>query len=192
MDQSPWEFTIGIDREVWQTLKADAEPFVDTPNSVLRRRLGLDPSRDGGVDSVQPPPRGADGSSAAAAGRTVHARRASPNGKGPARKRAPRGSLLPEEAYELPILEILDKHGGRVPTREVIGEVGELVRDSLTPLDNEELSTGGYRWQKRIQFTRLRLVERGLVKKNSPRGVWEITDDGREALANSRITRMRG
>lgn len=34
--------TIRIDDEVYSLLRADAEPFVDTPNSVLRRRLGLD------------------------------------------------------------------------------------------------------------------------------------------------------
>jgi len=67
-------------------------------------------------------------------------------------------------------------------TSEVIVEVGKLVGDQLTALDRERLETGDIRWHKRVQFTRLRLVERGLVKKDSPRGVWEITDDGRRAL----------
>lgn len=187
MDKSPWEFTIGIDREVWEALKAEAEPFVDTPNSVLRRRFGLDAPQDGGAGGtfVQPALLADDGATPATTPRRRSSgRRSSSNGKAPVRKRAPRGSLLPEEAYELPILEVLDKHGGRVPTREVIEEVGELVRDRLTPLDHEELATGGHRWHKRIQFTRLRLVERGLVKKDSPRGVWEITDEGRRALGD--------
>src|SRR4051812_11644725 len=119
MDKSPWEFTIGIDREVWEALKAEAEPFVDTPNSVLRRRFGLDAPQDGGADAtlVQRALLGDDGTtSAAAPPRRSSGRRSSTNGKAPVRKRAPRGSLLPEEAYEMPILEVLDKHGGRVPT----------------------------------------------------------------------------
>ena len=33
--------TIRIDNEVLDKLKEHAEPFVDTPNSVLRRLLGL-------------------------------------------------------------------------------------------------------------------------------------------------------
>jgi 5-methylcytosine-specific restriction protein A len=33
---------IRIDDDVWQWLKAEAEPLVDTPNSVLRRLAGLD------------------------------------------------------------------------------------------------------------------------------------------------------
>jgi len=64
----------------------------------------------------------------------------------------------------------------------VIEQVGEIIGDRLTPLDHEELEKGGKRWQKRVQFTRLRLVERGLIDKDSPRGVWEISDEGRRAL----------
>jgi hypothetical protein len=34
--------TIRIDAEVWRFLQAKAQPFEDSPNSVLRRELGLD------------------------------------------------------------------------------------------------------------------------------------------------------
>ena len=34
--------TIRVDDEVWEWLKHNAEPFSDTPNSVLRRLAGLD------------------------------------------------------------------------------------------------------------------------------------------------------
>jgi hypothetical protein len=33
--------TIGVDDEVYARLQAEAQPFVDTPNSVLRRKFGL-------------------------------------------------------------------------------------------------------------------------------------------------------
>lgn len=169
------EHLIEVDGEVWDAMKAEAEPFVDSPNSVLRRKFGLDvaPASTRGSDPEntgrrRAPLRGRGSSSS--------------NGKPTRPKRAPRGSLLAEQAYELPILQAIHHHGGRAPAREVIEEVGAAVRDQLTQLDLEEIATGGLRWQKRVQFTRLRLVERGLVKKDSPRGVWEITDDGRRAL----------
>lgn len=38
---------IRIDREVYQALQALAEPLKDTPNTVLRRVLGLDPGFSG-------------------------------------------------------------------------------------------------------------------------------------------------
>lgn len=162
--------SIRVDQEVWEALQAAAEPLIDTPNSVLRRKLGLAQRRDN-----EPPPRE----------RSSRSRRrgASVNGNRARRPRAPRGSLLPESEYELPILEVLGRYGGRVPAREVIDEVGKIIGSRLTELDHEQLQTGGRRWEKRVQFTRLRLVERGLLAKDSPRGVWEITDDGRRALS---------
>ena len=83
-----WEFAIGIDREVWEKLKAEAEPFVDTPNSVLRRRLGLDPAQTSGGSFIQPRLPGHDQGPASASRRKAAGRRASSNGKAPVRKRA--------------------------------------------------------------------------------------------------------
>lgn len=40
--------TIRIDNDVWNSLKKKAEPFEDTPNSVLRRLLRLDARHEGG------------------------------------------------------------------------------------------------------------------------------------------------
>lgn len=50
--------TIRIDEEVYSWLKSQAEPFEDTPNSVLRRLAGLnnqnteEPVAQGGVDKM--------------------------------------------------------------------------------------------------------------------------------------------
>jgi hypothetical protein len=180
MNEDTPPLTIEIDADVWEALKADAEPFVDSPNDVLRRKFGLDETPAGDEPDASKP---TSARSSARHSRRRASRRASSNGRPAGRKRAPRGSLLPEEAYELPILRVLHQHGGRAPASEVIDEVGGIVADRLTPLDRDTLSTGGLRWQKRVQFSRLRLVERGLVKRDSPRGVWEISDDGRRALS---------
>ena len=51
--------TIRIDQDVYESLKAKAEPFVDTPNSVLRRLLNLDglsAAAGSATMAVQPPP----------------------------------------------------------------------------------------------------------------------------------------
>jgi Mrr N-terminal domain len=152
---------IDIDIEVWDALKERAEPFVDDPNSVLRRLLELD--RAAGSEAKQNPP-------------------ARQKESGPAKRerkhRAPAGSLLPEREYELPILRALGREGGKAPAREVIAAVGEELGEKLTDLDRESLSTGDFRWENRVQFTRLRLKERGLIESGSPRGIWEISDRG--------------
>jgi Mrr N-terminal domain len=148
--------SIDIDDEVLEILKRNAEPFVDTPNTVLRRLLNVDRSKN----------------SSTLAART-HA-----DGKG----RAASGALLPERKYEAPILRYLDERGGRAPSREVIEAVGEALAGELTELDKRPLQSGGIRWQKRAAFVRLRLVERGELVRDSPRGTWEISDKGRERL----------
>lgn len=47
--------TIRVDDEVFARLQSLAEPFVDTPNSTLRRLLGLDrPASGGGSNALDP------------------------------------------------------------------------------------------------------------------------------------------
>jgi len=36
-----------------------------------------------------------------------------------------------------------------------------------------------------VQFVRLGLIKEGLMVKDSARGVWEITDEGRERVAQA-------
>lgn len=168
--------SIEIDQQVWEELKTRAEPLVDTPNTLLRSVLGLPPSD--GTDAKD------EGKGTTRGGRR---RDGGPGDRSPTGgrrgSRAPVGSLLPESEYEFPILRILTERGGSAPARDVVTAVGELVADRLTELDREELANGGQRWQSRVQFTRLRLKERGLIETGSPRGLWELADAGAEALA---------
>jgi hypothetical protein len=150
--------TIEIDDDVMTALKAEAEPFADTPNSVLRRILNLrraSPTTVGATSKSN-----ADGLTEGNA----------------ARARA--GTILPEEEYMLPLLEVLRQLGGRAPAREVVEEVGQRLAGRLTTVDKEIVQSGGVRWRNRVQFARLRLIDRGFLKKNSPRGLWEITKEG--------------
>lgn len=38
------------------------------------------------------------------------------------------------------------------------------------------------RWQNRLGFARLRAIDRGYVKADSPRGLWELTEAGAERV----------
>jgi Mrr N-terminal domain len=167
-----------IDDEVWEMLKERAEPFVDTPNSVIRKLLELPAATNGSV-----PGAAAAEIREAIGGAT--GRRRSRGRRAKRRESVPRalpGTILPDDDYELPILAILDERGGRAPTREVLDELGERLRDRLMPADHEHLTSGDVRWRNRAQFARLHLIERGEMKKDSPRGLWEITDAGRDRL----------
>jgi hypothetical protein len=169
--------TIEIDREVLDRLKEQAEPFVDTPNSVLRRLLDLAPAleNDASPEPLSRHPRGATRADSSGSRRS-----------GGRTTRAKAGTILPEEDYEVPILEILRDNGGRAATREVIEALGERLNGRLTDADREPLSSGHVRWRQRAQFVRLKLIERGDMAHESPRGVWEISDQGRARTQASR------
>jgi Mrr N-terminal domain len=100
-------------------------------------------------------------------------------GRGP---RAAPGSILPEKDYWPALLLVLVERGGRAPANDVIEEVGKRLADKLLPRDWEELAIGEIRWRNRVRFARLRLKERGMLRADSSRGVWEITDAGRTFL----------
>ena len=153
-----------IDDDVYAHVQSHAVPLEDDFNSVLRRLLGL------AEQAVERPARIADDSPA----RSTRATR----GRTRKGSRARKGSLLPEPEYELPILKALVTLGGKAPTSEVVDLVGQALDGRLTDTDRERIGSGDVRWRNRAQFVRLSLIKRGDMKGNSPRGVWELTEQG--------------
>jgi hypothetical protein len=175
--------SIEIDEEVLNVLKQNAEVFVDSPNTVLRRLLGLDSN---GREHAAPPNR-AERADEPGPSRGPRPRKSGKSGTESKHTRVARGSLLPESEYEMPILRYLDQQGGRAPSREVIEAVGDqLQREGrFEPADLEPLKSGEVRWKSRAAFVRLRLVETGDLDGQAPRGTWEITDQGRQRVQAS-------
>lgn len=152
---------IEIDEEVLGQIKAQAEPFLDSPNDVLRRLLDL-------VEGVRPtcatPPS------------------ERPLGAAAWRWRPDAGEALPEGGYELPILKALAEQGGRSRARAVMRIVGGSMASSFSAADRVRMTNNEERWSNRLRFCRRRMLERGYVRRDSPRGVWEITEAGIERL----------
>jgi Mrr N-terminal domain len=100
----------------------------------------------------------------------------------PARRAAP-GSVLPVENYWVPILQVIDEAGGSAPANDVVDALEERMGKILTERDYEPLRSGEIRWRNRARFARLRMKEQGLLSDTSRRGVWAITELGRNYLA---------
>lgn len=173
--------TIEVDEQVYSRLRDHAEPFTDTPNSVLRRILGLDPSATARVGPSDLRPARGIPSGGGPPRRRSSAKSKKPVTSKPVNGRAPAGSTLPEVEYEGPLLASLRELGGVAPSRSVVELVGQKLSRQLTELDKEALTSGAIRWENRVQFVRLKLIDRGLMKKDTPRGVWELTEKGRVA-----------
>jgi hypothetical protein len=165
-----------VDTEVYKALQERAEPFVDSPNTVLRRLLGLGESLEKTARTSQ---RGNVN------GATRYTDRSSKSNTAKGGKRAPKGALLPEAEYELPILQALAEAGGRAATSELLERLGPKIQPSLQPADKERIVSGSVRWKNRAQFVRLNLVRSGDMVKGSPRGIWEISDQGKQRLVEA-------
>ncbi len=98
--------------------------------------------------------------------------------------RLQRGMRTREEAYYVPILQVLSDMGGSGKVADVLDRVGKRMKGVLKKPDYEPLSSGPdyLRWRNAAQWARNSMVNEGLLKKDSPRGIWEISDKGRSYL----------
>lgn len=91
-----------------------------------------------------------------------------------------RGKVTPEREYRAPILATLMEMGGRGRVKDILKKVEAKMKDKLTKLDYGKLPSGAYvRWKNYAMWERLNMINDGLLKKDSPRGIWEITDKGK-------------
>ncbi len=96
-----------------------------------------------------------------------------------------KGLRTPESSYVLPILQALDQMGGSGKVSEVLDKVGEIMRPILKNIDYDPLASNpdNPRWRNTAQWARNSMVnEEGFLKKDSPRGIWEISEKGKAFL----------
>lgn len=150
--------TVRIDDEVFEALKKLAEPLVDTPNSVLRRLLELETKK------ATPKDRGQ-----------------SPN--------SVRREKTPQSVYEENLLAVLaaPPFNGLGNKKDVTLAVVErmMKRGLIPPSDMEFVATGETKAENKISWGRNLLKNRGLIRDDAPRGVWELTSEGRAAASAS-------
>lgn len=98
----------------------------------------------------------------------------------------PRPRFTPVSAYWKPMLEALADLGGSAERDVVVQLVGKKLSGTLTDADKQMLPSGGQiRWENRIAFQRENMKRQGLIRADSPRGIWEITEEGRRWLKDA-------
>ena len=96
-----------------------------------------------------------------------------------------RGLRTPADAFRAPLLQVLVQLGGSASVGSTLDAVGELMKAQLNDYDRSPLPSmpNSPRWRNTAQWARLGLVQEGLLASDSPRGTWEITDQGRRWLS---------
>jgi hypothetical protein len=145
--------TIRVEQDVFEGLQQLAKPFVDSPSRVIRRLL-----EDKGV---------------------LHAKKETPNSS----RLAP-NALTPQSIYEGYLLHVLLKEfDGQGHKRDVTHAiVKRMMKDGhIGAADQELVSTGETKAENTITWARNALKSRGHISRTSPRGIWQLTPEGREA-----------
>lgn len=151
--------TIRVDEDVFEGLKKLAEPFVDTPNSVIRALL----QAKGVLSKPEQPQPGVI-----------------ENERGHEDK-AQSSSLTPQSTYEQFLLYVLAQSStGSASKADATRRVMELMkqRGFIGPAELERVSTGETKAENTIAWGRNALKERGLISRNSPKGTWQLTTEG--------------
>ena len=88
----------------------------------------------------------------------------------------------PSDFWKL-ILNVLVDRGGRAKRQDVHGDIELKMKNRYKPGDLETNRDGTMKWSKQVDYQRLAMVHEGLLKKDSSRGNWEITENGRQWLS---------
>jgi len=97
------------------------------------------------------------------------------------------GLKTPEKEYYIPILEVIVELGGRGKVKEILPLVKGKMNGRLNDYDLSPLpGTKNERWHNTAQWARNDMVKEGYLCKDSPRGIWEITEKGKEFLKENK------
>lgn len=93
------------------------------------------------------------------------------------------GQRTQQVKYRTPILQALEDLGGSGYVNEVLDFVYKKMKNFLVPVDLEEIpSVRQKRWRNTAMWERSHMVKDGLLKSDSPRGIWEISEKGKKYL----------
>lgn len=93
-----------------------------------------------------------------------------------------------EQDFHHPILEVLIAMGGSGNKNEVLDRVGQLMHGLLTAVDCSPIRGGDPHiplWRITAEAAKRPLVREGLLKGDSPKDIWEVTEQGRKRVATS-------
>ena len=154
--------TIRVSQETWDRLKAHATPLEDTPNDIVSRALDA-------LDTIKQK-------------RPLDVAASSPEPL-TNKARSRRKNRFSQKEIRILLLETLYGLGGDASTRQVQSSMKRALGPMLTDDDCEVVSNGNPRWWNAVCTVRSDLSMEGLLRRDSERGIWELSSQGREFLS---------
>ena len=85
----------------------------------------------------------------------------------------------------MPILRALVNRGGSMQFADLIVILSHYLKDKLNQYDLGLLPDGKtVRWVNNVGWAKSKLIDAGYLSSTAPKGTWEITLAGRQALEN--------
>lgn len=95
------------------------------------------------------------------------------------RRRRPRSNVPRTDKQVLReyLVKALKAHGGRASIHDALKWMKEHLQHRFLPGDLETRTSGEVVWENNTCWERYNLVQEGILKSDSPRGVWELNGD---------------
>jgi hypothetical protein len=87
----------------------------------------------------------------------------------------------PQREFRPHILAALQESGGRAEVEDLMSEIARRMEPVLRPADHETVNQGEVRWRYAARLERKAMLDDGLMAPPRQPGVWELTDQGRQA-----------
>jgi hypothetical protein len=81
--------------------------------------------------------------------------------------------------YREAMIVCLKENGGSGSASEILRQMESKLRDVLTSYDREINNNGQVRWQHETHALRFQMAKEGILRDDSPRGMWELTEKNR-------------
>jgi len=143
---------IRISDQTWERMKGHARPLEDTAEDIVVRALNaLDRLEGKSTPKIKAKPRKIDQS---------------------------RAEKTPQKYFRMPLLKALLELGGAGRAKDIRAILERDITSSLKNGDFELVTTGEPRWWNATCWERSELVKEGLLKADSERGIWELSEEG--------------
>lgn len=85
------------------------------------------------------------------------------------------GRLTPRNTLIRAIVQVMEQMGNSGSNKEIHQKLELVLADVLTPEDYDLDSSGRITWYHQVDWARMYMVKIGMMRNDSPRGVWELS-----------------